>query len=508
MPKNNAAFWKAKFEANVRRDRRNLRKLRNLGYQVMTVWECETKTAAKRVRLERRLAAFLSEDRNAARTILKQPLVTDRGRRNGPPDQGREAPSSPPTERYLLSSDGRAIERIIGLRAGGSARSRVSVVADEIGEASDDVLADFFDRAFLRSKSRPRLGPRKREVRVVDLFSGCGAMSLGIWEASRAVGARMVPVMALDSNQTALDVYEKNFPGVWAVGAAVETILDGALGSSASSAERALVARVGQVDVLVGGPPCQGHSNLNNHTRRKDPKNKLYDRMARFAELVRPKHVIIENVSAVLHDEGKVVARTIEHLTALDYEIDDDVIQAADLGVPQRRRRHFVVASHERVPDIVATVAAYKRGPRTVTWAIGDLSHIVGNGTFETTGKTSETNQKRIAHLFDNELYELPDDERPDCHRLEEHSYKSVYGRLRPHEPAQTITSGFVSMGQGRYVHPTKRRTITAHEAARLQFIPDFFDFRGVSKRTALAEMIGNGVPSKLPYVLGVELLR
>ena len=86
--------------------------------------------------------------------------------------------------------------------------------------------------------------------------------------------------------------------------------------------ERSLVARVGHVDVLVGGPPCQGHSNLNNHTRRKDPKNKLYERMARFAELVKPTHIIIENVSAVLHDEGKVVKRTIEHLKALDYEVD------------------------------------------------------------------------------------------------------------------------------------------------------------------------------------------
>jgi DNA (cytosine-5)-methyltransferase 1 len=63
-------------------------------------------------------------------------------------------------------------------------------------------------------------------------------------------------------------------------------------------------------------------------------------------------------------------------------------------------------------------------------------------------------------------------------------------------------------MGQGRYVHPTQRRTITPHEAARLQFIPDFFDFSSVSKRTALAEMIGNAVPPKLPYALGVELLR
>lgn len=411
-------------------------------------------------------------------------------------------------ETYTRSPDGRAIERLLALRAGGSASTCVTVEADEARNASDDMLAGLFDQAFLRSKVRPRLGPRKRTVRVVDLFSGCGAMSLGIWEASRAVGARMVPVMALDFNKTALEVYERNFPGVWAASTAVETILDGALGAPPSTAERALVARVGQVDVLVGGPPCQGHSNLNNHTRRNDPKNKLYERMARFAALVRPKHVIIENVSAVLHDEGEVVERTIKHLRALDYEIDDDVVQAVAVGVPQRRRRHFVVASRERKPDISAIVASYTREARNITWAVGDLTQVVSQGPFDTSGKPSDTNRQRIAYLFDHRLYELPDAERPDCHRLEEHSYKSVYGRLRPDEPAQTITSGFVSMGQGRYVHPTKRRTITPHEAARIQFIPDFFDFSGVSRRTALAEMIGNAVPSKLAYVLGVELLR
>src|SRR4051812_46467341 len=86
-------------------------------------------------------------------------------------------------------------------------------------------------------------------------------------------------------------------------------------------------------------------------------------------------------------------------------------------------------------------------------------------------------------------------------------TYISMYGRLLPDQPAQTVTTGFGSMGQGRYVHPTARRTITPHEAARLQFIPDFFEF-GARERTALAEMIGNGVPPKLTYIVALELLR
>jgi DNA (cytosine-5)-methyltransferase 1 len=418
----------------------------------------------------------------------------------------RLTPTSP--ESYRLAADRCSIERLIALRSGGFARTYVPILSEEALDTSEESLADRFDKSYLRSVIRPRIGPRARDLRVIDLFSGCGAMSLGIWEASRAIGARMVPALALDFNQAALRVYEDNFPGGWTLSRPIESVLDGALGSPASASERELIARLERADLLVGGPPCQGHSNLNNHTRREDPKNKLYARMARLAELVEPTHIIIENVSAVLHDRGKVVDRTIEHLRRLDYYIDSAVVEALAVGVPQRRRRHFVVASRERQPDIRAAVSAFTRPERSVSWAIADLSRASRESVLDQAGKPSPANRARIEFLFAHKLYELPNEQRPDCHRLEKHSYKSVYGRIRPNEPAQTITSGFLSMGQGRYVHPTQRRTITPHEAARLQFIPDFFSFASVSRRTALAEMIGNAVPSKLAYVLGVELLR
>ncbi len=438
-------------------------------------------------------------------------MRTERARERGP-DPGRiaggEATCPEEPETYRLSEGNEVIERAVVLRAGGSARTRIRVGQAKLLDSFEESLADHFDREFLGAAIRPKVKPNSPDIRLVDLFSGCGAMSLGIWEAARAVGARVAPIMALDSNRAALRVYEANFPGVWPVSEAVESILDGALGAPASSSERHLVRRLGRVDMLVGGPPCQGHSNLNNYTRRSDPKNVLYDRMARFAELVRPKHVIIENVPAVLHDKGKVVDRTVAHLRHLNYHIDNAVVEALAVGVPQRRRRHFVVASRDHQPDICGTVAAFARRERSVTWAIGDLARVKRTRVFDQPSAPSRVNSERIEYLFNEKLFELPDDRRPDCHRLAKHSYTSVYGRLRPDRPAQTITSGFLSMGQGRYVHPTQRRTITPHEAARLQFIPDFFDFEGVPNRTALAEMIGNAVPPKLAYILGVDLLR
>lgn len=92
--------------------------------------------------------------------------------------------------------------------------------------------------------------------------------------------------------------------------------------------------------------------------------------------------------------------------------------------------------------------------------------------------KPSKDNLKRIDYLFENNIYDLPNEQRPPCHQKGNHTYKSIYGRLHWDEPSQTITSGFYSMCMGRYVHPQLPRTLTAHEAARLQFFPDYFRLR------------------------------
>ncbi|MDO8943143.1 MAG: DNA cytosine methyltransferase, partial [Desulfobacterales bacterium] len=102
--------------------------------------------------------------------------------------------------------------------------------------------------------------------------------------------------------------------------------------------------------------------------------------------------------------------------------------------------------------------------------------------------------------------YDLPNHMRPKCHQGE-HSYKSMYGRLAWNQPAQTITSGFGSIGQGRYMHPDLLRALTPHEAARIQGFPDYFDFGKATTRSALATMIGNAVPPQLSRQLLLEVL-
>ncbi len=412
-------------------------------------------------------------------------------------------------ELFALTPDRLHIERTIRRRDGSQFNSRLPVPVTVRAKApSQAQLAAISDLAFLRSTAWPERPGTGDSLRSADLFSGCGMMTLGLWEACRAIGRSLHPVLGADVDSTALGVYKRNFPKAATLATPIETHVTGALGAGPSTAEEALISRIGSVDFLVGGPPCQGHSDLNNHTRRDDPKNRLYERMARFAELFKPAHIICENVSAVLHDKGRVVEKTMAWLKRLGYMVDQQVADVASLGVPQRRRRHVLVASLRHPPDIQRSLSRFAREPREISWALGDLLRVKGNSALDKASVIGATNQQRIAYLFRRNEYDLPDRLRPDCHRLKTHSYKSVYGRMHWDRPAQTITSGFTSMGQGRYVHPKLPRTLTPHEAARLQFIPDFFELGEDTRRTALANMIGNAVPAKLIYVLALDLLR
>src|SRR5947209_411429 len=124
----------------------------------------------------------------------------------------------------------------------------------------------------------------------------------------------------------------------------VTRLLDGRLGGPRTKAERTLAKVTGHVDVLVAGPPCQGHSDLNNYTRRKDPRNSLYLRAVRAAQVLRPTYVLIENVPAVQHDKGKVVEKAVAALEASGYSVACTVLDLVKFGVPQRRRRHILLA--------------------------------------------------------------------------------------------------------------------------------------------------------------------
>ncbi len=477
IPKKNRGFWLKKFQQNCRRDRLNVVRLRKLGYRVTIVWECELdepgRVAWKVLKLLKRSPDAAARSRFARR------------------------------ETYRITTSGTRVVRSVRMNNGTTAITWVGIPPDLGGDPESS-----FDRVLLRRKAAPSSAPHGEPVRIVDLFSGCGGLSLGAREACRALGRPFQAVLALDMSPASLNVYKQNFRPILSYSCDVREVLNGKTGSAPTHEEKKLKERLGRIDLMLAGPPCQGHSDLNNHTRRTDERNKLYERVSRFAEVVRPSGIVVENVPTIIHGKDGSLRHTIGLLLKLGYSVDAAVVDAFELGVPQVRRRHVLIASLVKEPKVEEVLLRhYVTVPRTVRWAIEDIAHEERNGTFTRPSTQSAENRRRMEFLFARRLVDLPNRLRPPCHRDKDHTYKSMYGRLSYDLPAGTITSGFGSPGQGRFIHPTQRRTLTPHEAARLQFFPDWFKFSGVETRTALTVMIGNAVPLKLSYVFCLELL-
>ena len=491
LPKQNRAFWQDKFARNRERDRRKLLALERAGYAILVIWQCEL---AEPEALREKVLAFFGSRGGKLRKVWASGSDRKNGVR-GPEPAGRET--------YLASPTQLCVSRIVSLDAGNTFKTR-RVVGEACRDASPRAA---FEQAFLRRKTSPRPTHGWPELRCADMFCGCGGLSLGAREACLAAGLRFFSALAVDADPNCMEVYRRNFSCRLPLRQDIQRVISGKLGEKATEHETELLGKIGSIDILLAGPPCQGNSDLNNHTRRRDKRNRLYERVARFVELVRPTHVLIENVPAAIHGVERAVQRTSRRIQEAGYTVDQGVVDLARLGVPQRRKRHVVVASATRairVTDVLA--GAEVASQRTVRWAIGDLEGEEPDGVFTSPARHSDVNLKRMQYLLDNDLYDLPNHMRPPCHR-NGHTYKSMYGRLRWDAPAQTITSGFMSPGQGRFVHPARPRTLTPHEAARLQLFPDFFDFSSIESRRALARMIGNAVPMNLGYLFCLEFL-
>jgi DNA (cytosine-5)-methyltransferase 1 len=346
-------------------------------------------------------------------------------------------------------------------------------------------------------------------LRMVDLFAGCGGFTLGVIEACRKAALNVQVAYALDADEDALQVYRKNLSPLRADCLRIESVFQGRARAPLNDREKKLASAVGSVDILVAGPPCQGHSDLNNFSRRADRRNALYARVARAAQVFQPRVVVIENVPGVVRDKGHVTGRAASRLRGQGYEIKTITLDALALGVPQRRRRHFLIAFRRDLNDFWREPPKRILAKRALASVLTGLEDepLHSSSVFTTPSTPTATNRKRIKYLFDHELYDLPDRQRPECHRDGDHTYQTVYGRLRWDGIANTITSGFGSMGQGRFVHPTRSRMITPHEAARIQGFPDWFLFQDIASRGSLQTMIGNAVVPKVAASLTRHLL-
>jgi DNA (cytosine-5)-methyltransferase 1 len=359
--------------------------------------------------------------------------------------------------------------------------------------------------------------PDLPRVRFLDLFSSVGGLTLGAVEAITSLGMRALPLLAADTDQRALQVYKHNHRPRAIVADSVRRMVDFRVRGAGEGASFAYLPTVtdprvealsGSVDLILAGPPCQGHSSLNNHSRHEDPKNLLYLAVPAVAVAIGAKHVVIENVPNVVADRHGVVSTTIGLLRDSGYGITAAILAADKLGWAQTRKRFFLVASRDAQPQDLGDLfqSSIRDAPLPVMSLLHDLEaeELDDTDVMRSVPRLSRENQRRIDWLFDNEMYDLPNEVRPDCHKLGT-TYVATYGRMRKDAPAPTVTGGFLSTGRGRFIHPTRRRVLTPREAARIQGFPDWFDFAPnptePPSRAEVGRWIGNAVPSILGFV-------
>ena len=339
---------------------------------------------------------------------------------------------------------------------------------------------------------------------AIDLFCGAGGLSLGLQQAGFRVAA------AAERWAPAARSYRLNFP--------THTLLEIDLGEvEPAELAQAVGLSPGAIDLVAGGPPCQGFS-IQRIGEDADPRNHLVLKFGDFIRYLRPKMFMMENVPGLLGKRGRELAETFRsQMIAAGYTVSSQVIDAADFGVPQRRRR--VVFCGWRT----ATVAPFHFPPpelveadhRTVRDAIGDLPSPPADYSphpddpLHRWMRVSELNERRLRHIPPGGGFEsLPVELRVDCHKggAERIGHRYVYGRLHPDEPAATITARFDSFTRGKFAHPVAHRNITLREGARLQTFPDGFRFEGSQEE--IAAQIGNAVPPLLAHKLGSAILR
>jgi DNA (cytosine-5)-methyltransferase 1 len=364
---------------------------------------------------------------------------------------------------------------------------------------------------FLATGSRG-LVPGPLSLRAADLFCGVGGLFLGAREAARELGMELASGLAIDRDEGALTVYKHNHLTEVTSSRPVELLTDMSVRGIGDSAafvgepvvvDQAVGALTGELDLLLAGPPCQGHSNLNNRTRGNDPRNRLYLYVPAIACALDIPVVIIENVPGVMRSHGQLVETARGLLEDDGFSTTTGVLRADAMGWPQTRARFFLVATKGWQPLPLEEVQqALERPPRAVSWLLSDVPLPIGSGVMDIPATLSDENRRRIDYLFDADVDDLPLDRRPECHQGGT-THTASYGRMRWDRPAPTLTTGFSTPGRGRFVHPRERRTLTLREGARVQGLPDTMAFQSSGPRggrNAIARWIGNAVPAPLAH--------
>ena len=351
-------------------------------------------------------------------------------------------------------------------------------------------------------------------MKFIDLFAGCGGFTEGFQQAG------FTPVFAVEWDKPAAATYAANF------------------GDHISTSDITKVKARGlpKADVVIGGPPCQGFSNLGTKNP-KDPRNFLWMEYLRIVAAIKPSFFVLENVPRFLSsDQFSLFIDALQDGPLKNYELISGVLNAADFGVPQRRKRAIIIGSRTASPTLpVPTHGELAPLP----WVgIGDFLKGI---PFNTSTKTlpNRINEEGLPGPFNalelhlgrtprdlslqryncippgGNRFNLPDELKPPCWLNKATGTSDVMGRLQWDKPALTIRTEFWKPEKGCYLHPQwsdsdidsrVNRPITHWEAARIQSFPDTFQWCG--SKAQIGRQIGNAVPPILAQVIAEHCLK
>ncbi len=362
-------------------------------------------------------------------------------------------------------------------------------------------------------KKLERFSPSKTknsDLLAVDLFCGAGGLSEGFRQAGFHV------VAGQDFDEAAGATFAATHPEARFIGGPIQNI-------TAQDLLRASSVRRGQVDVMIGGPPCQGYSVYNHQRGTDDPRAKLFREYLRLVDGIQPKWIVMENVTGITSIAGgAIVDQITKGMTKLGYRVRMNILKAEEFGVPQERRRVFFIATRTDSP-IIFPLPTHGRNllPGVSIWdAISDLPPLKngdksesapyelapqneyqrtlrGNQTVvknHSAPRLAKINEERMRHIPPGGSWrDIPVRLLPaGMTHARRCDHTKRYGRPLKNDLACTILTK-CDVHWGAYIHPTQDRAFTVREAARLQSFPDFFEFRG--SRTEQYVQVGNAVP-------------
>ena len=334
-----------------------------------------------------------------------------------------------------------------------------------------------------------------KKYNVLDLFCGAGGLSLGFKLAGYNIAG------GIDFQADAIKTHELNFKDSISICGDITKI---------DNEEKIKIFGNKNIDVIIGGPPCQGFSAGNRQQIENDPRNKLFFEFIRFVKVLKPKAIVIENVRQILtKDKGFAKNKIFEILEELEYNVDVRVLTASDYGVPQNRNRAVFIGIRKDVGSINYDNIKKTKKRITVEEAIGELYELENTESNILHSKPLTEFQKYLRAKDNQELNhekKYPNKEVQERMKFvpqggnwkdvpthlwkvqRENRHSSAYRRLEEKQPSITIDTGHMN-----YFHPKYNRVPTVRESARLQSFPDYFVFEGTP--TSQLRQVGNAVP-------------